>query len=134
MAAVNLLLDCTCTMGFAAADLGGGESYSGSYSFGADKVSLKESVQQADHSNGQELYEFARKTKQGFTVNVECKLDNSSLLAALRANDLGRITVTAPSGFSFVASGLILDIDYDYAGPSTMKFSLQCRGASPTFS
>lgn len=133
-AAANILIDCTCTMKFSATDLGtGSESFSGPISFKADKITVKESVTSADHSTNQDDVAFHRKNKTDWEIDVETKLYSSTLLAALRANALGEIIVTAPDGMGVDGQGLIMGLDVDYAGPSTMKWSLKARGAALSY-
>jgi hypothetical protein len=128
MPAVNILSDVTCTMLFSALDLGGGESFTGAISFKADTISIKESNSVADHSTAQDQYEFSRRQKTSWSVDVDTKLYHPSLLAALRGNDLGKLVLTAPSGFGAIAEGFITDIDVSLAIPSTMKWSLKTHG------
>lgn len=135
MATVNILLDCTCTAKFVAVDAGGGEDFSGAATtFKMDKVSLKVTKTSADHSTAQDDVEFHRKTKNSWEVSCETKLANATLLAALKSNELARFTVTALTGLGFTVDALITDFEPEYAGPSTLKFTLKPRGVMPTFS
>jgi len=130
---VNILQDCTVTATFSAADLGGGEVFSGSQSFKVDKISLKETESTADHSTAQDAVEFHRSNKGSWQCDIETKLHAPALLAAIRNNSLMTIIVTAPNGLGFTAVGLITGRDFEYAGPSTMKWTLMPRGVRPTF-
>jgi hypothetical protein len=138
-AAVNILLDCSCSMQFAASDLGGGETYSGTVSFKADKISVKETASTSDHSTAQDRVENHRLTKFGWEITVETKLapqtgpSTFSLLTSLRSNDLGKLIVTC-AGAGVVASGVITDVSAEYAGPSTLKFTLKSHGTPLTYS
>lgn len=134
MATTNILLDCACSIKFAAADLGGGETFGSAISFKADKVSYNESRGHADHSTAQDAVENHRKTKAGFTITVETKLYLATLLAGLNTNDLAQLTITADTGKGLPATAcLITGYEVDYDGPSTLKFTLAPRGAIPTF-
>lgn len=138
-AAVNILQDCTCSISFSANDVGGGETYSGAVSFKADKISVKETVSSADHSTGQDEVENHRKTKSSWEITVETKLypqtppSTYALLTALRSNDLGKLTVTS-TGAGVVGEGLIMGVNVDYAGPSTLQFSLKSHGVALSYS
>jgi hypothetical protein len=122
-------------MQFSAVDQGGGETYGGAISFKADKVSPKKSIATSDHSTAQDQWENHRVTKYGWEVTVETKLyaqtapSTYSLLAALQSNDLGKIVVTA-TGAGVIASGVITNVDVDYAGPSTLRFTLKSHGSA----
>lgn len=133
MAATNILTECTCSIKFSATDLGGGEVYSEVITFKADTVTVRESITTADHSTAQDQFEMHRMTKATWDVDVETKLYNSSLLAALRSNALAEIIVTAPTGLGVDAKGIITGVEASYAGPSTMKFSLKCHGSAVTY-
>jgi len=134
-AAVNILLDCICSMQFSATDQGGGENYSNTVSFKADKVSVKETATTSDHSTAQDRVENHRIGKFGWEITVETKLypqigsSTYSLLNGLRGNDLGKLTVTC-TGAGVIGSGVITDVSVDYAGPSTLKFALKAHGAA----
>lgn len=127
-AGVNILLDCLCSMQFSPSDLGGGESYSGTQSFKADKVSVSETTSTTDHSTGQDVTENHRKVKESWEVTVDMKLYSAALLAAIRLNDLGSITITAPSGLGLLAHGIFTNIPAEYAAPSTLKFTIKAHG------
>ena len=130
---VSLLLDCTISATFAAADAGGGETFANSTTFKVDKVGLKFNRSSADHSTGQDRVEFHRLTKEGWEATFETKLANATLLDRLYDNDLMKFTVSAATGIGFSnAEGLITGIEPEYAGPSTLKFSVKCRGSVPT--
>lgn len=137
-AAVNILLDCVCSMTFSATDAGGGETYSGSVSFKADKVTVNESTSTADHSTAQDRVENHRVNKTGWEVTVETMLypqtapSTFSLLTSLRANDLGKLIVTC-TGAGVTAQGVITGVEVDYAGPSTLRFSLKAHGTALSY-
>lgn len=132
--ALNILQDCICSIQFSPTDLGGGETYGSAISFKADKITAKKSISTADHSTAQDQWENHRITKYGFEITVETKLyaqtppNTYTLLSSLEANDLAKITVTG-NGAGFTASGVIGNVDTDYAGPSTLRFSIKAHGA-----
>jgi len=136
--ALSLLIDCACSMRFSAFDAGGGETYGTAVSFKADKVAVKKSISTADHSTGQDAWENHRITKYGYEVTVETKLyaqtppTTYTLLNGLQSNDLGWITVTS-TGAGFTARGVITSVEADYAGPSTLRFSLIAHGTAVTW-
>ncbi len=130
--ATNILLDCVCSIAFSAADLGGGETYSGTRTFKADKVSVKQTMANADHSTGQDRVAHARFGKEDWEISIDTKLYDSTLLASLMNNDLASITVTAQSGRGAFGFGLIVDRSWDYDKPSTMKFGIKAHGTGLT--
>ena len=131
--AVNILLDCTCSMTFSATDQGGGETFGGAVSFLADRITVQENINSADHSTSQDRVENHRLTKVGWEMTVETKLypqtppTTFTLLSSLRGNDLGFLTVTS-TGAGYSGPGLIIGLEVDYAGPSTLKFTLRSHG------
>lgn len=136
--AVNILLDCVCAMTFSASDLGGGETYSGSVSFKADKITVKETMSTSDHSTAQDRITNNRINKVDWDITVETKLypqtapSTFSLLDALRSNDLGKLVVIS-TGAGVTGEGIIGDVSVDYAGPSTLKFSLKAHGVALSY-
>lgn len=130
---VNILLDCTITATFAAADLGGGETFTNSTTFKADKVSVKITTSTADHSTAQDTTEFHRITKRAWEVTVETKLADSVLFSRIGTNALATLSVTAATGLGLSGMvGVITSIEPEYSGPSTLKFTLKPRGSQPT--
>jgi hypothetical protein len=127
--AVNILLDATCSMQFSLTDQGGGESFSNTISFKADKVTVRESVSSSNHATNQDPVAAHRKGQIDWEINVETKLYNSTLLGQVRGNDLGRMIVTVP-GFGVDGRGLITDVEVDYAGPSTIKWTIKAHGTA----
>lgn len=138
-AAVNLLLDCVCSIKFSSTDSGGGESFGTALSFKADTVTVQETTQTSDHSTAQDRVENHRVTKTGWTITVETKLypqtapSTYSLLSSLRSNDLAQMIVTS-TGAGVTGSGVLTDIAVNYAGPSTLKFTLKSHGTPLTYS
>lgn len=131
---VNILLDCVVSMKFSASDLGGGETYAGSITFKVDKVTVNQNIASSDHSTGQDEVEFHRKDKLGWEITVETKHGDATIFAALLANALGELIVTAPTGLGISsAKGLITALPVDFDKPSTMKFSLKSRGIKITW-
>jgi len=131
--AVNILLDCAFTIAFAPVDQGGGETYSGSLSFQADKVTIKNSVTSTDHSTAQDRVANFRQTKNEWTIDVETKFASATLLSSLISNACARIIATAPSGLAVTALGLITEASPDYAAPSTFKFGIKAHGTALSF-
>jgi hypothetical protein len=120
-------------MTFSTTDAGGGETYSNSTSFKADKISWSRTQGSSNHATGQDDVAMHRKTGTDWEVTVETKFYNSALHALLMTKELGTLVVTAPSGFSMTAVGLIIGPDGAYDKPSTIKFSLKAHGTDLAF-
>lgn len=127
--AVNLLQECVVTMTFAQTDQGGGETYGGPITFKVDKIGVKDTIASSDHGTAQDAVGFERMDKNTWQLDIDTKLYDADLLAALKNNALGAMIVTSRTGTGVNApAGLICDVDIEYANPSTMKFSLKNRG------
>ncbi len=137
--AVNILLDCTFSVSFSATDNGGGETFAGGGTYKMDKVTYKYSKDTADHGTGQDEVEFHRKNKTKWEIVFETKLiagatSSTSLLYLLQTNELMCFVATALTGTTLTLTtpgALIVDIDADYAGPSTLKVTVKSRGTKP---
>jgi hypothetical protein len=128
--AVNILLDCSFTISFSSVDSGGGESFSGSISFQADKITIKDSVNSTDHSTAQDKVANYRQTKNDWEMTVETKFASATLLSSLKANAVAKIIATAPTGLAVTAIGLITEASPDYSAPSTLKFGLKAHATA----
>jgi hypothetical protein len=127
-AAVSVLLDCTVSMRFSPTDLGGGESYGSLRTFKVDKVTINENAGKANHATAQDRTANNRHTGNDWEISFETKLYDPTLHALLKNNDCGQATVTAPTGLGCVGEGIITGLSWEYAGPSTAKWSISAHG------
>lgn len=114
-------------MTFAATDAGGGETFSGSVSFKADVLTPDETIETADHKTAQDKHSQPRVKGQSGSTVVKTKLYSATLLSSLKANELGRIVVTAPTGFGPTIEGIITKVSPSYDIPSTLEFTIEHR-------
>lgn len=138
-AAINILLDAVFTIqGTNGGDDGvtSGRTPAGSpITFKADKVKPKIGRRLADHSTEQDLDELNRTTKITRELSVETKLDKTAsapLLTLLMANTgiIVQFTCTA-TGANITSApyyGIVENVEWEYAGPSTLRFNIKPYG------
>jgi hypothetical protein len=127
-AAVSVLLDCTVSMTFSPTDLGGGEVYGSLRTFKVDKVSINENAGSSNHATAQDRTANNRHTGNDWEITCETKLYDPTLHGLLKNNDCGKMTVTAPTGLGCVGAGIIVGLGWEYAGPSTIKWTIKAHG------
>lgn len=141
--ATNILLDCSLTIGFSLADLGGGETFGSPVTYKMDKATYKVGKHIADHNSGQDAVEFRRSSKKYWELTLEFKLyaggtATTSLLYLAQTNELAVFTITSLTGISLGLSaapgGIIESVEPEYAGPSTLKITIGSRGVMPSIS
>lgn len=134
--AVNILLDAVFSIqGTTGGDEGNPtRTLDGTaLTFKADKVSVKMGRTVADHSTAQDAAEFNRTTKLPQAITVETKLEkkaNAPLLTKLlgAAGVVVKFTATA-SGGNVEGTGIVEGFDFDYDGPSTLRFTIRQYGS-----
>lgn len=134
--AVSILLECTCSIKAGGADSVTSPTWGSAVIFTADKVTCRRTVDEADHSGGQDAEEFPRFVKGRNEVTVECKFSNPDLIDLLQDNDVAQLTIAnsrTGMGMDPLAC-LITGYEPEYAGPSTLRFTLKSRGQQITFS
>lgn len=105
--------------------------------FKADKVSLQASRSLADYGTNQDEAELNRSNKQPQTVTVETKLEkkaNAPLLTALLGTTgvVVQITATATGANIGASYAIVESFEWEYAGPSTLRFTLRQYGSKFT--
>lgn len=133
--AVNILSDCVFTIqGTTGGDNGNATRTldGAALTFKADKVSVKNTRSLADHSTAQDAAEFNRTTKLPQSITVETKLEkkaNAPLLTKLLGTTGVVVAFTATSvGASVEGYGIVEGPEFDYDGPSTLRFTLRQYG------
>ena len=104
--------------------------------FKADSVKCSNSRSLADHSTAQHQNEFNRITKTPQSIQVETKLElaaNAALLTLLNGTSgvVVKLVATA-TGASITGIGIVENFDFDYDGPSTLRFTIRQYGAGFT--
>lgn len=127
MPTVNILKDCSCTMTFSASDAGGGETFASSTSFKADSVAIDVSRDAPDHSTGQDSHEQPRLKKVSGSTTIRTKLYEANLLTRCQANELGKLVVTAPTGYGATVEGIITKCSPTYDIPSEYEIVIKHR-------
>lgn len=132
------LYDVQFSAAFAATDIGGGESYSGTVDFLVDKVSIKLNTETANHATAQDLVAAHRRKQRDWTITIETKLVDT-VFQSFANNECMNFTAAATtrggarSGvFISCPSGLIGDIDVVYDSPSTYKIEIHAHGDDVT--
>lgn len=87
----------------------------------------------ADHSTAQDASEFNRMTKFNQSIEVETKLElkaNAPLMALLASTNGVVVEFTATAdGCSIEGVGIVENIAPEYAGPSTLSFTIRQYGS-----
>lgn len=134
--AINILSDVVVTIqGTTGGDNGNpSRTLAGSpLTFKADKITVDSSFSTADHSTAQSGAEFHRITKKPQSIKVETKLEKATgaALMALLSSTAGAVvsfTITATGATMTSCIGLVADLQWEYAGPSTLSFGLKQYG------
>jgi len=140
--AINILLDVVFTIqGTTGGDNGvtSGRSTSGSaVTFKADRVSIA-GIQRtlADHSTAQDGPELNRVTKEPQSATIETKVEKkaSAPLKGLLASSAGVVvifTATATGSVVTAQYAIVENVEWDYDGPSTLRFTLRQYGTAWT--
>lgn len=138
-AAINILNDVVFTFEGTTGGDDGNPTRTGTGSpvtFKADTVKYSGNRTLADHGTAQQAVEFNRITKTPESLTVETKLEkkaNAALLSALLGTSgvVGNITATA-TGASIDGVGIVESFEFDYAGPSTLRFTMRQYGSGFT--
>lgn len=129
-AGVNLLQGTVGTLNYQAGvgDTGVLSTFATAVIINLDKVSIKRSATTADHGGGQNPEEIHRINKYVTQVDVEMKLYADATAPLFIPGLQVQIVVVGTVGAHTVTvtvQGIITDLDIEFAGPSTYKFSMK---------
>lgn len=129
---VSLLEDCqgAVTLSYQAGvgDTGVLSTFATSVIVNVDKISIKRSMNSADHSGGQNPEEIHRATKFTGSADVEMKLyvdANAGIFAAGLQVKLTTVATIGSHNVTATLQGILTDVDIEIAGPSTFKLSIK---------
>ena len=129
-AAVSLLEDTVATLSYTVGtgDTGVVSTFATTTLVNIDKASVKRSMNTADHSGGQNPEEIHRGTKFTTSTDLELKLYVDAIMPVLRVGlQIQLVTVATMNAHTITVTvtGIITDVDLEFAGPSTMKLSMK---------
>jgi len=129
-AAASLLEDVVGTVSYTAGtgDTGVLSTYATSIIVNLDKVTIKRSMDNSDHSGGQNPEKIMRGTKFDTQTDIDLKFyvdaNTAVFLPGLQVKFAAVVTI-GEHNVAVTIFGIITDIDNEFAGPSTMKISIK---------